>query len=159
MGGRISSVWREVAGKLGEDLLTHFLAKEGIIAIQAGDSKLPFDLIVPVPDGKIFTKRAVIQVRTESQVRKLSKQYTFLPDKEGYDKILTDLNKLGFSGYKLWFALLWINWEGNKLRFNGCVCPASKIKNSDFRKTQKPSIYFWKIREKSPLKFNSDSSE
>jgi len=51
-------------------------------------------------------------------------------------------------------TVLWINGQENELRFVGSACAEVKISNNDFRpSTKRPSIYFWRIWEKSPLKF------
>ena len=155
MKNNISVIWREASGKLGEELLRHYLAKEGIVSFNVGETRFPFDLIVPIPDGTIFHKKAVIQVKTETQVKKLTPRYAYEPDKETFSTMLHKMTELGFEDYEFWLALLWINWERSSLRFVGCLCPATRISPEDFRATKKPFLLFWNVWKKSPLKFGS----
>jgi len=155
----ISAIWREASGKLGEELLRHYIAKEGVVSFNVGATRLPFDLIVPIPDGRIFHNKAVIQVKTETQVKKLTPRYTYEPDKERFSHMLDKMTELGYEDYEFWLALLWINWEENSLRFVGCLCPAAEISPEDFRATKKPNLLFWNVWTKSPLKFSSKTPD
>lgn len=153
------TIWREASGKLGEELLRHYLARRGILSFNVGESRLPFDLIVPVPDGKLFPKKALIQVKTETQIKRISRKYAFVPDRESLSTMLGNIKEFGFEDYEFWLSLLWINWRGDSLRFVGCLCPTDKISSEDFRPTRKAYLLFWKIYEKSPIKFGSEKPD
>lgn len=151
-----SKNWRNSTGKLGEQLLRHFLTQRNIETQDVGDLDFPYDLIVNVPDGVIFKKKAVIQVKAESKVPKLYPNYTFLPHKYQWEEMLVRKKYTDCADYEMWLALLWINWQDNKLQFKGCLCPEGQITEADFRPSvDRPSIYFWKIWNKSPIKFES----
>ena len=152
--------WRTTSGKLGEQLIRHFLIQQQIETEDVGDLDLPYDLIVNEPDGNIFKHKAVIQVKTESKVAKLYSKYTFLPHRYQWEEMLQRKKDTDCADYEMWLALLWIRWENNLLQFKGCVCPEGLINNADFRPSiQRPSIYFWKIWEKSPIKFESTQAQ
>jgi hypothetical protein len=155
MKKHLSKVWRDVSGRLGENLLRHYLTQKEIVTEDLGKTDLPFDLTVAVPDGRVFKKKAVIQVKTETKVSKLFPRYTFLPTKEQWEDILRRKEKSKYADHELWLALLWINWQDNELQFVGCMCPEEKITDKDFRLSKKRSIFFQSIWAKSPLKFSS----
>lgn len=157
---KASSIWREASGKLGEILLRHYLAKEGIVSFDIAETSLPFDIIVPIPDGKIFRKKAIVQVKTETKIKKVTEKYGFYPSKESFNSMLKKIKELGYGDYEFWLALLWVNWKEKSLRFVGCLCPASDIKDEDFQRTKGQYLLFWKVRKKnSSLKFSSASAQ
>ena len=154
MAGARKGPLRAAGGELGEVLVRHFLLSKDVNVHRVGQENFPFDLIVPAPDGKIFKKKAVIQVKTETTVKKLTNKYYFYPSKFGIQGIEDFLKEHGYEHYEVWIALVWIRWVGNELRFHSCLFPSNILTAGDFLPSKR-GLYFWKAWNKAPIRLKS----
>lgn len=157
---KTTELWKKANGDgdLGEALIRHFLLSRGILAHTVGHENFPADLIIPVPDGSYFEKKAVIQVKTETASKKLQDKHYFYPSESGIEKIKDTLQRLNYGDYGLWIAFVWAHWAGSQLMFRGCLFPTDMLSDEDFLPSKR-GIYFWRIWEKAPIKLEGGKEE
>ncbi|MGC8935600.1 MAG: hypothetical protein ACP5LN_10615 [Thermoproteota archaeon] len=83
----------KIVGDFGEALVVLFLSKVVTPVNWVGFSNYPYDIEIPIPDGRYFTKPTLISVKTRTRERL---GYQIPPSKEDIERVRKDFRKWDF---------------------------------------------------------------